>query len=119
LLTRVLDNLLANARRASGDGEVLVALEPDGAGLLLSVSDDGPGVPPQSREAIFNAFVRLDDARTRDAGGAGLGLYLARQIAEAHGGALRVTDRRDGLAGARFELRLPVTPAPSQDSAAP
>lgn len=113
LLARVVDNLLANARRASGAGDVVIAVDRDAAGLRLSVTDDGPGVPPASRDAIFQPFVRLDDARSRDGGGAGLGLFLARQIAEAHGGSLHVCERPDGLQGARFELRLPLPPPPS------
>jgi signal transduction histidine kinase len=73
------------------------------------VSDDGPGVPPADRERIFERLVRLDDARSADAGGAGLGLAIARGIARAHGGALRCIEPEDGT-GATFELVLPAGP---------
>ena len=67
--------------------------------------DDGAGVPAEDRERIFERFVRLDEARSRDAGGSGLGLALAREIAAAHGGSLAATENERG--GARFVLDLP------------
>jgi signal transduction histidine kinase len=77
---------------------------PDGA-VEIRVSDEGPGVPPAERERIFERFVRLDAARGRP-GGAGLGLPIARCIAEAHGGTLVLAD--SGPAGSTFRVRLPV-----------
>ncbi|PRH76264.1 two-component sensor histidine kinase, partial [Streptomyces solincola] len=71
----------------------------------LAVADDGAGVPEGERERIFERFVRLDDARSRDEGGAGLGLAIARDVAARHGGTLRAARSPSG--GARFELRLP------------
>ncbi|MFI1950290.1 ATP-binding protein [Streptomyces xinghaiensis] len=100
-LAQVLGNLLDNARRHARR-EVAVSLRRDGAWAVLEVSDDGPGVPPDQRERIFERFVRLDDARSRDDGGAGLGLAIARDIALRHGGTLVVAD------GAVFRLRLPL-----------
>ena len=70
------------------------------------MSDDGPGIPPDKRELVFQRFTRLDAARNKDAGGAGLGLPIARQIAEASGGTLRI---EDSPRGARFVLYLPAT----------
>ena len=76
-------------------------------GVLFAVDDDGPGVPFDDRERIFDRFVRLDDARAREAGGSGLGLAIAREIASAHGGT--VTAHASPLGGARFEVHLPAT----------
>ncbi|GCD42960.1 sensor histidine kinase [Streptomyces paromomycinus] len=97
---RVLGNLLDNAQRHAA-GAVRASVVRDGRWAVLRVEDDGPGVPPEERERIFERFVRLDDARSRDDGGAGLGLAIARDVAERHGGTLTVRD------GAVFELRLP------------
>jgi signal transduction histidine kinase len=107
LLGRLLSNLLANARRACPDGELTLSAHPSADGLLIALEDEGPGVAPERREQIFEAFTRLDQARSRDQGGVGLGLYLSRQIARAHGGELRCLERSDGAQGARFELTLP------------
>ncbi|MFD9208230.1 sensor histidine kinase [Streptomyces sioyaensis] len=100
-LARVLGNLLDNAQRHA-DGSVRVAVVREGEELALRVEDDGPGVPESERERIFERFVRLDDARARDDGGAGLGLAIARDVAVRHGGSLAVRT------GSVFELRLPV-----------
>ncbi|MEU6059902.1 HAMP domain-containing sensor histidine kinase [Streptomyces sp. NPDC047097] len=103
-LVRVLGNLLDNAQRHA-EGEVVVEVRRDGGEVLLAVADDGAGVPEAERERIFERFVRLDDARSRDEGGAGLGLAIARDVAARHGGTLRAARSPSG--GARFELRLP------------
>ncbi|MEU6484327.1 HAMP domain-containing sensor histidine kinase [Streptomyces sp. NPDC046887] len=103
-LVRVLGNLLDNAQRHA-EGEVAVEVRRDGGEVLLAVADDGAGVPEGERERIFERFVRLDDARSRDEGGAGLGLAIARDVAARHGGTLRAARSPSG--GARFELRLP------------
>ncbi|MET8685842.1 HAMP domain-containing sensor histidine kinase [Streptomyces sp. NPDC004732] len=103
-LARVLGNLLNNAQRHARS-RVTVTTRSDGAWAVLEVSDDGSGVPASERERIFERFVRLDDARTRDEGGAGLGLAIARDVAVRHGGTLVVRAAPSG--GALFELRLP------------
>ncbi|MFE6895220.1 sensor histidine kinase [Streptomyces sp. NPDC057694] len=103
-LARVLGNLVDNAQRHAV-GAVVVAVGVDGGEAVLTVADDGDGVPPQERERIFERFVRLDDARSRDGGGAGLGLAIARDVAVRHGGTLTVRAAPQG--GALFELRLP------------
>jgi signal transduction histidine kinase len=110
-LARVLGNLLNNAQRHARS-RVTVTTRTDGMWAVLEVSDDGSGVPPGERERIFERFVRLDDARTRDEGGAGLGLAIARDVAARHGGTLVVGEAPSG--GARFELRLP-SPQSSAD----
>ncbi|MEO3749699.1 HAMP domain-containing sensor histidine kinase [Streptomyces sp. B6B3] len=103
-LARVLGNLLDNAQRHAR-GAVRVSLRRDGAEAVVEVADDGAGVPEADRERIFQRFVRLDDARSRDDGGAGLGLAIARDVAVRHGGSLGVDRAPEG--GALFVLRLP------------
>ncbi|WP_369201557.1 sensor histidine kinase [Streptomyces sp. PU-14G] len=103
-LGRVLGNLLDNGQRHAA-GQVTVEVRREGETLALAVSDDGEGVPEAERERIFERFVRLDAARSRDEGGAGLGLAIARDVAERHGGTLQVDGPPEG--GARFVLRLP------------
>jgi signal transduction histidine kinase len=103
-LSRVLGNLLDNAQRHARS-RVDVAVRREGDSLSVVVSDDGEGVPVDERERIFERFVRLDAARSRDEGGAGLGLAIGRDVAERHGGTLRVEGPEEG--GARFVLRLP------------
>ncbi|MEU3054013.1 sensor histidine kinase [Streptomyces griseus] len=103
-LSRVIGNLLDNAQRHA-DGSVAVSVAADGRGVRVEVRDDGAGVPEEERERIFERFVRLDDARSRDDGGAGLGLAIARDVASRHGGTLTVHRAAEG--GAAFRLWLP------------
>jgi signal transduction histidine kinase len=103
-LTRVLANPLDNGRRHARE-RIDVALRADGEWAVLEVADDGPGVPADQRERIFERFVRLDEARSRDDGGVGLGLAIARDVAVRHGGTLTVGEVPTG--GGLFELRLP------------
>ncbi|MGW6741494.1 ATP-binding protein [Streptomyces sp. NPDC055025] len=104
-LARVLGNLLDNAQRhARGSVGVSVHRAADGQ-VVLAVTDDGSGVPEAERERIFERFVRLDDARGRDDGGAGLGLAIARDVAERHGGTLKAAHSPTN--GAHFQLTLP------------
>ncbi len=102
-LGRVLGNLLDNAQRHAR-GSVTVTLRAEAGRAVLEVSDDGAGVPEAERERIFERFVRLDDARSRDDGGAGLGLAIARDLARRHGGTL--TAGRTAGGGALFRLVL-------------
>ena len=74
--------------------------------MRITVSDDGPGIPPQLRGRVFERFYRTDQARTRDAGGAGLGLAIVRAITEAHHGSVSVGESPAG--GAAVSLDLPV-----------
>ncbi|MGQ4353627.1 ATP-binding protein [Streptomyces drozdowiczii] len=106
-LARVLGNLLDNALRHAVCS-VSVTVDGEAGGVRVAVTDDGAGVPEAERERIFERFVRLDEARARDDGGAGLGLAIARDVAVRHGGSLTVTGPPGG--GARFELRLPAAP---------
>ena len=115
LLARLVVNLVDNAiKYASPGGIVTVSTEHSSAGPQLSVSDNGPGIPQDFQARIFERFFRADQSRTRRGnagGGAGLGLSIAKWIAEAHGGTLVLT-RSDG-AGTVFTLRLPAKPATS------
>lgn len=103
-LERMIRNLTDNAARHASR-EVRLALREDDGHVVLEVDDDGPGVPEEMREAVFERFTRLDDARDRQNGGAGLGLSIVSEIARAHGGSVAVTDAPIG--GARFTVTLP------------
>lgn len=105
-LERVLGNLLDNAARHAA-GRVDVRLRREGAWAVLEVADDGAGVPSADRERIFERFVRLDDARSRDEGGAGLGLAIVRDVVVRHGGTIGVAEAPGG--GALFTVRLPLS----------
>ncbi|MEU3095226.1 ATP-binding protein [Streptomyces sp. NPDC006967] len=105
-LGRVLANLLDNAGRHARE-RVTVSVRREGSWAVLAVADDGDGVAEADRERIFERFVRLDAARSRDDGGAGLGLAIARDVAVRHGGTLTAGAAPAG--GALFELRLPLT----------
>ncbi|WP_329247963.1 HAMP domain-containing sensor histidine kinase [Streptomyces canus] len=105
-LERVLDNLLDNAGRHARSAVVVTVRRDGDRDAVVEVGDDGDGVPAGDRERIFERFVRLDEARARDDGGAGLGLAIARDVAARHGGTLTVRDAPTG--GALFELRLPI-----------
>jgi signal transduction histidine kinase len=104
-LQRVVGNLLDNAVRHARDRITVTLREEPGGWAELVVADDGPGVPPVDHERMFERFTRLDEARSARDGGAGLGLAIARDIAERHGGSVAIDP--DGAPGARFVLRLP------------
>jgi signal transduction histidine kinase len=78
------------------------------ATVVLTVSDDGPGIPEAERERVFERFVRLDEARSRATGGAGLGLTIVRGLVDRLGGRVRAGAAPGG--GARFVVRLPAAP---------
>jgi heavy metal sensor kinase len=102
-LGRAVQNLLDNALRHAAS-RVEVSVGSDGGLAVLAVTDDGPGIPAGDRERVFERFTRLDDSRSREHGGAGLGLAIAREIVRAHGGELTA---EDGAPGARLVMRLP------------
>jgi signal transduction histidine kinase len=108
-LRQVLFTLLDNARRVSpADRPVEVVLGADDAGVTVSVTDHGPGLAPGEAEAAFAKFAR---SRTTGPGGAGLGLFVARQIVTAHGGRIWAGPHADG--GATFTFTLPRTAQPA------
>jgi len=110
-LARLLVNLLDNAVRHAAS-RVCVSVRADGGWAVLTVTDDGPGIPAQDAERAFGRFARLDDARSRPGEkgaaeeGAGLGLAIVKSTAEAHGGSVSLADARPGL---RALVRLPLS----------
>jgi len=113
LLRQALQNLVANAiRHGPAGSEVRVAVARVNGCVTAEVADRGPGIPPEHRERIFERFYRVDAARSRAQGSAGLGLAITRWIADAHHGAIDVVATRPEAtgegAGATFRLRLPV-----------
>ncbi len=104
LLERAVRNLLANARRHAAD-RVIATVETAGDRVWVHVDDDGPGIDTADAERVFGRFTRLDEARTTDHGGAGLGLAIVASVAKAHGGG--VAAGVSPLGGARLSLWLP------------
>jgi hypothetical protein len=107
-LKRALANLVANA--VNYGGGALVRLSPPAAGtshaaLTIEVEDDGPGIPPQELDRVFEPFHRLEPSRNRETGGVGLGLPIARNIFRAHGGDVTLANRPTG--GLRATVTLP------------
>lgn len=102
-LKRAIRNLVQNAIRYGGGAAVTV--EQSGDDVIIRIDDDGPGIPPERLDDMLQPFVRLDDSRSRDTGGVGLGLSIARGIARAHGGDVRLSNRAAG--GLRAEIVLP------------
>ena len=106
-LARLLGNLLDNASRYAGDRITVTVAKTESGLVRVEVRDDGPGIPQADRERIFERFARVDEARDRGHGGAGLGLAIARDIAARHGGALYAADADSG---ARLIAELPQAP---------
>ena len=103
LLGRALSNLLRNAQKYAAASIHLSAVR-EGGRLLIAVEDDGPGIPEEERDRIFEPFYRLDRSRDRATGGFGLGLSITRKAVLLHGGSLTVED--SALGGARFVIAL-------------
>lgn len=101
VLTNLVDNAVRHARTA-----VTVSVAPG----RLTVTDDGPGIPVEDRERVFDRFTRLDNSRTRDSGGAGLGLAIVRELVAAHGGTVSLGDAGPGLVAT---VSFPAVPAPA------
>ncbi|MFK0192540.1 ATP-binding protein [Kitasatospora sp. NPDC090308] len=109
-LTGLLAGLVDNARRyAAGRVEAELSVEEHEG--VLEVRDDGPGIPEPGRQRVFECFTRLDDDRSRELGGAGLGLAIARDLAERDGGTLRAAGSPHG---ARLVARLPSAGPPGE-----
>jgi signal transduction histidine kinase len=105
-LKRCLGNLVQNAIRHGVRATIHIE---DGKQLVLHVLDDGPGIPEDMLDKVFEPFFRLEHSRNRDTGGTGLGLSIARDIAQAHGGTLTLRNRTEG--GLAATLTLPRAPA--------
>jgi signal transduction histidine kinase len=115
-LHRLVANLADNAVRYAAS-RVVLETTVDGPWAVVTITDDGPGIPIADRGRVFERFTRLDDARARDGGGAGLGLAIVRELVRRHGGTVSLHDVPDG--GLRVEVRLPATPAPDLASTSP
>lgn len=102
-LKRMVSNLVENALTYGGSAQV--TLTDEGAGAVLAVRDHGPGIPEDQLAAVLEPFVRLEASRSRATGGVGLGLTIARTVAEAHGGTLTLANAPDG--GLIATVRLP------------
>jgi two-component system, OmpR family, sensor kinase len=108
-LRQVIDNLLANVRAHTPPGTTAtVRVDHRGGGAVLSVEDDGPGVPPEQAERLFERFYRADESRSRASGGSGLGLSIVWAIVAAHGGTVSAASREGG--GSVFTVTLPLAP---------
>jgi signal transduction histidine kinase len=107
-LSQVLRNLVDNASRHA-HSSVRLSLVGTGTDAVLTVDDDGPGIPPVQRQRVFERFVRLDESRDRASGGAGLGLPIVREVVLGHHGAVAVDDSPEG--GCRVIVQLPLLQA--------
>jgi two-component system sensor histidine kinase CpxA len=113
LLRSAVENVVRNATRYTAEGTTVeVRLERQrsvsGEAIVIRVRDSGPGVPDEALQKIFEPFYRLDDARNRQTGGAGLGLSIADRAIRLHGGQLRASNRKEG--GLEIEIRIPALP---------
>jgi signal transduction histidine kinase len=116
-LERVFVNLLSNAIKFTpSGGHVQVALFENPDSVQVEVEDDGPGFPPENAERLFERFYQVDMEGTRKFGGAGIGLALARELVQLHGGSIRAES--DGRCGARFTVLLPKNPQFSEEDLA-
>ncbi len=95
-LRRVIGNLMENARRYGGDAPVTLALSRGEKEIRIGVLDRGPGIPVEQREAVFRPFYRLEGSRSREEGGSGLGLAIVRQLVDAYGWRIELSDRAGG-----------------------
>jgi two-component system sensor histidine kinase CpxA len=113
LLRSAIENVVRNAARYTAEGTAVeIRLEREtaavGDNILVRVLDSGPGVPPEDLEKIFQPFYRLDDARNRQTGGAGLGLSITGRAVRLHGGQVRASNRPEG--GLEVEIQIPAAP---------
>jgi two-component system phosphate regulon sensor histidine kinase PhoR len=117
-IRQLLSNLIENALRyaTAGDGAVRVSVNRDSAQAQVVVEDDGPGIPSDALERVFDRFFRVDRGRSRGQGGTGLGLAIVRHVATAHGGSVWAENRTVG--GARFVVTLPTRPSWLESDAA-
>jgi signal transduction histidine kinase len=103
-LRRIIGNLADNALKFAGEAEIAVTADEAGA-VCIAVRDRGPGIPADQLQAVLKPFYRLENSRSRETGGAGLGLAIAQQLAEALGGRLELSNREGG--GLELRLHLP------------
>jgi signal transduction histidine kinase len=102
LLRRCLTNLIANAVKFGSRADIVVE---EAQALIIRVRDDGPGIPADELEKVFEPFYRVESSRNRDTGGTGLGLSIARDVVQAHGGSIQLRNRP--VRGLEAVLTLP------------
>lgn len=103
-LRRMVRNLVHNAEEHANQ-HITIGVATEGETVLLSVGDDGPGIPTEQRHTVFERFVRLDTARTRDTGGTGLGLAIVSEVVASHHGTISITENDQH--GATFIIHIP------------
>ena len=109
-ISQIIRNLVSNAiAYTPSNGQVAIKSRIEGDEVVLVVKDDGPGIPPEDLPYVFERFYRVDKSRSRYTGGIGLGLTIARRLAEAHGGGISVTSQ-EGI-GSEFRVVVPVNGA--------
>jgi signal transduction histidine kinase len=115
-LKRAFWNIIGNAAKYAGRAHVEIGETP--SHLVITVDDDGPGIPEPDLERVFEPFVRLEQSRGRETGGSGLGLTIARAVILGHGGDIALSNRPEG--GLRVSLTLPrLEPALPQQAGKP
>jgi signal transduction histidine kinase len=107
-MRRAFSNLIDNAVKYGGRADVRLAVETGHA--IVTIDDDGPGIPEGELEQVFAPFYRLEPSRSRDTGGVGLGLAVAKTIIHAHGGEIQLINRASG--GLRASVSLPLDASP-------
>ena len=108
-LQQVVSNLLSNAVKFAAGGTVRISLTTDASHLRLVVEDDGQGIPPEFLAHVFDRFRQADASTTREHGGLGIGLAIAKELVEMHGGSIQASSLGRGC-GARFEVEFPWAP---------
>lgn len=106
-LKRALGNLVENAVKYGGSAEIILASHDETA--VITIEDQGPGIPEEEMENVFRPFYRVESSRSRDTGGTGLGLSVANDVIRAHGGEIRLENRAEG--GLRVTVSLPQVPS--------
>lgn len=118
-LTQALSNLLLNASKFTPQhGHIAIRVGTEGSNAIVTVSDDGAGIPPELQPLIFDLFTQGPRPLHRAVGGLGIGLSLVRRIVELHGGSVSVCSEGNGK-GSAFSMSLPLAPPPSPAAVAP
>ncbi len=113
-LAQVFGNLLNNSSKYTRpNGQILLTVWRTGDEVLVSVKDDGAGIPPDKLDSIFDMFMQVDRSAERSQGGLGIGLTLVKRLAEMHGGSIEAKSRGEGQ-GSEFVVRLPIVQKPAQ-----
>lgn len=111
-LRRAIANVVGNGVKYAGGARVRVGAQD--AEFVIEIDDDGPGIPEDEHERVFAPFYRVETSRSRETGGTGLGLAVARSIVHAHGGDIRLANRKGG--GLRVTILVPALPPPHHDT---